>query len=183
MTSANKSLEKKIFHQVENVIKQLVHTSAVRSSRYEARGKFGEHERCTRVARGYALLFRIFCALQTSCVLHISMNARWRMNQLLSKNQQIGTLLCIGIFGQEGRLIYILIDILSSTLFFIIRVTLWTIADTTSILSPLHLSCTGVNLGKNVALVIKKLDHCIYKRDESEFNKHRYKSRLQVSDL
>ena len=33
---ANKSLEKKIFHRVENVIKQLVHTSAVRSSRYEA---------------------------------------------------------------------------------------------------------------------------------------------------
>ena len=28
---------------VENVIKQLVHTSAVRSSRYEALGKFGEH--------------------------------------------------------------------------------------------------------------------------------------------
>ena len=117
MTSANKSLEKKIFHQVENVIKQLVHTSAVRSSRYEARGKFGEHERCARIARGYALLLRIFRALQTSCVLHISMNARWRMNQLLSKNQQIGTLLCIGIFGQEGRLIYILIDILSSTPF------------------------------------------------------------------
>ena len=37
--------EKKIFHRVENVIKRLVHTSAVRSSRYEARGKFGEHER------------------------------------------------------------------------------------------------------------------------------------------
>ena len=54
MTSANKSLEKKIFHRVENVIKQLVHTSAVRSSRYEARGKFGEHERCVRVARGVA---------------------------------------------------------------------------------------------------------------------------------
>ena len=32
-------------HQVENVIKQLVHTSAVRSSRYEALGKFGEHSR------------------------------------------------------------------------------------------------------------------------------------------
>ena len=30
-------------HRVENVIKQLVHTSAVRSSRYKARGKFGEH--------------------------------------------------------------------------------------------------------------------------------------------
>ena len=28
-------LEKKIFHRVENVIKQLVHTSAVHSSRYE----------------------------------------------------------------------------------------------------------------------------------------------------
>ena len=28
MTSANKSLEKKIFHLVENVIKQLVHTLA-----------------------------------------------------------------------------------------------------------------------------------------------------------
>ena len=27
---------------------------SVRSSRYEARGKFGEHERCVRVARGYA---------------------------------------------------------------------------------------------------------------------------------
>ena len=36
---------KKIFHWVENVIKQLVHTSAVRSSRYEAPGKFGEHSR------------------------------------------------------------------------------------------------------------------------------------------
>ena len=29
--------QEKIFHRVENVIKQLVHTSAVRSSRYEAR--------------------------------------------------------------------------------------------------------------------------------------------------
>ena len=45
MTSANVSLEKKIFHRVENVIKQLVHTLAVRSSRYEARGKFREHSR------------------------------------------------------------------------------------------------------------------------------------------
>ena len=61
---------KKIFHRVENVIKQLVHMSAVRSSRYEALGKFGEH-------------LRIFCALQTSHVLHISMNACWWMNQLL----------------------------------------------------------------------------------------------------
>ena len=37
--------EKKIFLRVENGIKQLVHTSAVRSSRYEALGKFGEHSR------------------------------------------------------------------------------------------------------------------------------------------
>ena len=43
-------------HRVENVLRQLVHTSAVRSSRYEALG--------------------IFRTLQTSCVLHISMNAR-----------------------------------------------------------------------------------------------------------
>ena len=54
MTSANKSLEEKIFHRVENVIKQLVHTSAVRSLRYETLGKFGEYERCVRVARGVA---------------------------------------------------------------------------------------------------------------------------------
>ena len=32
-------------HRVENVKKQLVHTSAVRSSRYEALRKFGEHSR------------------------------------------------------------------------------------------------------------------------------------------
>ena len=37
--------EKTIFHRVENVIKQLVHMSAVCSSRYEALGKFGEHSR------------------------------------------------------------------------------------------------------------------------------------------
>ena len=39
-----------------------------------------------RVALGYALeqLLRNFRALQTSRVLHISINARWRMNQLLN---------------------------------------------------------------------------------------------------
>ena len=50
-------------YRIENVIKQLVHESAVRSSRYEALGKFREH-------------LRIFCVLQTSHVLYISMNAR-----------------------------------------------------------------------------------------------------------
>ena len=37
--------EKAIFHGVQNVIKQLIHMSAVCSSRYEALGKFGEHSR------------------------------------------------------------------------------------------------------------------------------------------
>ena len=42
--------QEKIFHWIENVIKQLVHMSSVLSSRYEACGKFGEHERCVRIA-------------------------------------------------------------------------------------------------------------------------------------
>ena len=50
---------------------------SVRSLRYEARGKFGEHERCVRVARGVAESNSSFLsALQTSQVLHISMNAQ-----------------------------------------------------------------------------------------------------------
>ena len=50
---------------------------SVRSSRYEACGKFGEHERCVRVARGAAESNCIFLsALQTSQVLHISMNTQ-----------------------------------------------------------------------------------------------------------
>ena len=43
---------------------------------------------CTCVLRLEQLL-RIFRALQTSCVLHISMNARCCMNQLLSKKKMI----------------------------------------------------------------------------------------------
>ena len=50
---------------------------SVRSSRYEACRKFGEHERCIRVARGIAKSNSSFLsALQTSQVLHISMNAQ-----------------------------------------------------------------------------------------------------------
>ena len=50
---------------------------SVRSSRYEARGKFGEHKRCVRVARGVAERNSSFLsALQTSQVLHILMNAQ-----------------------------------------------------------------------------------------------------------
>ena len=70
---------KKIFHRVENVIKPLVHTSAVPSSRYEALGKFGEH----LLSVTPRATLHIFHALQTSSVLHISSTARWRMNQLL----------------------------------------------------------------------------------------------------
>ena len=50
---------------------------SVFSSRYEAHGKFGEHERCVRVAQGVAESNSSFLsALQTSQVLHISMNAQ-----------------------------------------------------------------------------------------------------------
>ena len=58
--------------------------SAVRSLRYEALGKFGEHSKSESSSRlCLKQLLHIFRALQTSCVLHISMNARWCMNQLL----------------------------------------------------------------------------------------------------
>ena len=50
---------------------------SVCSSRYEACGKFGEHERCVRVARGVAKSNSGFLsALQTSQVLHISTKAQ-----------------------------------------------------------------------------------------------------------
>ena len=45
---------------------------SVRSSRYKARGKFGEHERCVRVLSNSSFL----SALQTSQVLPISINAQ-----------------------------------------------------------------------------------------------------------
>ena len=49
----------------------------MRSSRYEALGKFGEHERYVRVAQGVAESNPNFLsALQTSQVLYISMNAQ-----------------------------------------------------------------------------------------------------------
>ena len=64
MTSADKSLEKKIFHRVIMLKK-----------------KWFIRQLCVHRLRLEQLL-RIFRALQTSRVLHISMNARWRMNQL-----------------------------------------------------------------------------------------------------
>ena len=54
--------------------------SAVCSSRYEAFGKFGEHERCVRVAQGIADSNSSFLS-----VLHISMNTRSHMNQLFNE--------------------------------------------------------------------------------------------------
>ena len=53
--------------QVESVIKQLVHMSAVHSSRYEALRKFREHSRSYSSSRlRLEQLLRIFRALQTS---------------------------------------------------------------------------------------------------------------------
>ena len=49
---------------------------SVRSSRYEARGKFGEHEGCVRVARGVAKSNSSFLSI-ISQWMH-----GWRMNQL-----------------------------------------------------------------------------------------------------
>ena len=50
---------------------------SVHSLRYEARGKFEELERCIRVAQGVGKSNSSFLsALQTSQVLHISMNAQ-----------------------------------------------------------------------------------------------------------
>ena len=50
---------------------------SMRSSRYETHGKFGEHERCIWVAWGIAKSNSSFLsALQTSQVLHISMNTQ-----------------------------------------------------------------------------------------------------------
>ena len=61
----------------------------MRSSRYEARGKFGEHERCIRVARGIAKSNSSFLsALQTSQVLHISMNTQLMYEPIVLKHFQ-----------------------------------------------------------------------------------------------
>ena len=50
---------------------------SVHSSRYEACGKFGEHERCVSVARVIAESnSSSLSALQTSQVLHVLMNAQ-----------------------------------------------------------------------------------------------------------
>ena len=77
----------KIFHWIENVIKQLVHTSFVRSSRYEACGKFGKHEICVRIAWGVAESNSSFLsALQTSQVLHISMKAQMMYEPIVNYN-------------------------------------------------------------------------------------------------
>ena len=50
---------------------------SMRSSRYEALGKFGEYQRCVRVAWGLAESNSSFLsATQTSLVLHISTNTQ-----------------------------------------------------------------------------------------------------------
>ena len=69
-----------LFEQIDKKIhKKLTIGSYVsmHSSRYEAHRKFGEHERCIRIAQGIAERNSSFLnALQTSQVLHISMNTQ-----------------------------------------------------------------------------------------------------------
>ena len=48
------------------VRKQLVHAFSCTLSSYGARGKFGEHERSVRVARGYYLFFYMYMIVVTS---------------------------------------------------------------------------------------------------------------------
>ena len=56
---------------------------SVRSSRYKARGKFGEHERCVRVARGVAESNSNFLSVSKLPKCFISRwTHSWRMNQL-----------------------------------------------------------------------------------------------------
>ena len=57
---------------------------SMRSSRYEAHGKFGEHERCIRVVQGIAESNSSFLsALQTSQVLHILMNTQMMYKKIV----------------------------------------------------------------------------------------------------
>ena len=81
-------------YRVENIIKQLVHESAVRSPRYEALGKL--------IWRALKKL-RIFRALQTSRVLHIWTNAHWRMNQLLIRLHQRRMLHLNDVIRRQNR--------------------------------------------------------------------------------
>ena len=56
---------------------------SMHSWRYEARRKFREHERCIRVAQGIAESSSFLSALQTSQVLHISMNTQLTHEQIV----------------------------------------------------------------------------------------------------
>ena len=58
---------------------------SVHSLRYEACGKFGEHERCVRVAQGIAESnSSSLSSLQTSQVLHVLMNAQLTYEPIVS---------------------------------------------------------------------------------------------------
>ena len=95
MTSANISLEKKIFHWVENVIKQLVYTSAVHSSRYEALGKFREHSRSQSCSR--------LCFKQLLCIFRISVHLSCSPNFLCASYRDECTLTYEPIVNYEYR--------------------------------------------------------------------------------
>ena len=85
MTSANKSLEKNNFPSGWTCYKTIGSYVSCVFIEIWSTWKFEEHSRsysCSRLR--LEQLLRIFRALQTSRVLHISMDARWRMNQLLN---------------------------------------------------------------------------------------------------
>ena len=77
MTSANKSIEKKNFPSAWKCYKTIgSYVSRAFIEIWYSRSKSCSWQRLEQ-------LLRILRALQTSCVLHISMNLRWRMNQSL----------------------------------------------------------------------------------------------------
>ena len=59
----------------------------MRTGRYEARGKFGDYERCVRVARGVAeIISSLLSAFQTSQVLHIMVEKKKGFITLILKS-------------------------------------------------------------------------------------------------
>ena len=59
----------------------------MRTGRYEARGKFGDHERCVRVARGVAeRISSLLSAFQTSQVFHIMVEKKKGFITLILKS-------------------------------------------------------------------------------------------------
>ena len=82
-----------LIDRIQNVIKQLVHASAVQMSRYEALGKFGEHSSGYSCSR---LMLRLFRAppnvsrasnldIRTLLIMQIHFNQEEGFNQMMKK--------------------------------------------------------------------------------------------------